>query len=222
MNQGQQNDDNVLAMPLPNNNGNVKGSSSTPSSVKPSSQGSLNGARPIALPTMTPKNQKKENEDVLAKPNANAVQGNIHITILRFYLFCCNFNFEISSGDLPVPEKLPEGVVNAEENEISNNIVDDRYKNKIEQSKAKKQEETDGENMANEDLDQQNLDEGLNFGDAIKHAEKQNFNKQHIDNLGAFKQSKNQQVAIGGGEYKEGQLEENPGNDEGEDGKLKV
>ncbi|XP_044752808.1 CAP-Gly domain-containing linker protein 1 homolog [Coccinella septempunctata] len=192
--QGQQNDQNVLAIPLPNNEGkNNKGSSSTPSSIKSSSQGNLNGARPLAVPTMTPKSQKNESGDVSAKHNGNAVP----------------------QGVLPVPENLPEDVVPAEENEVRNNMVDERYKNKIDESKIKKQEEMERENMGNEDLDQQNIDEGLNFGDAVKHAEKQN--KEHIDNLGVFKEQKNQQIALGVGDYKDGQVEENPGMDEAED-----
>ncbi|XP_045470027.1 uncharacterized protein DDB_G0284459-like [Harmonia axyridis] len=188
--QGQQNDQNVLALPFPNNEGNKKGSSSTTSSVKPSSQGSLNGARPLVVPTMTPKN-KKNTDDVLAKPNANVVP----------------------QGVLPVPEQLPDGVVPAEENEIPNDIVDDRYKHKMDESKAKKQEESEKDNIANEELDQ-NLDDGLGFGDPIKQAEKQNFNKEHIDNLGAGQKI---QMAVGAADYRDGQVEENPAMDEGED-----
>ncbi|KAL3282707.1 hypothetical protein HHI36_005879 [Cryptolaemus montrouzieri] len=204
---GQQADQNVLVMPIPNNEASGTKSSSTASSAKQSSQGSLNGARPLALPTMTPKNTKNVNGDVLANPNVNKVPEAV----------------------LPIPNKVPEGVVaankNIEPNENPQDIIDNRYKNQIEEVKERKHEELEKENVANEVFEPPNQgDEGLGFGDPIKQAEKQNFNKEHIDNLAVYKEGGARNEGIAGGDYKEGphdQLEENAGMDEGEDGKFR-
>ncbi|KAK9872986.1 hypothetical protein WA026_020333 [Henosepilachna vigintioctopunctata] len=196
-------DQNVRVIPIPNNAMPIKPSSTT-SSVKQSSRGSLNGARPLALPTMTPGNVKKSN-DVLANPNSN----------------------KVAEGVLPVPDSVPVGVVPVDkslpDNQISNDIIDNRYQNKIDVN-LKKPEEMENENVGNEDLEQPNVGDELGFGESIKKVEKQNKNKQHIDNLAVHRLGPIRNEGILAGDYKErqnDQLEDNVGIDEVEDGKLK-
>lgn len=104
------------------------------------SQGSLNGARPLLVPTVTPKTKSPNN----------------------------NQNGDEQHPVLPLPsynnnKKLPDGVVAVPVDKHSNDKpeenVNNRYLNKIE---VKKPDEGDNDNGAHEEFDQP---QGFNFGD---------------------------------------------------------
>lgn len=143
----------------PNQNFIKTPTKSTTSSSLKVSQGSLNGARPLLIPTVTPKSAKK-----------------------------------LPDGVVPVPEKREvEKKTEEEKNELPEENFNNRYRNKISDIGAKedvkKVDEADKENGAHEVFDQHVGGAYDNFGfgelnDPIKNAEKQSFNKQHIDRLG--------------------------------------
>ncbi|XP_044267177.1 putative leucine-rich repeat-containing protein DDB_G0290503 [Tribolium madens] len=143
----------------PNQNFIKTPTKSTTSSSLRVSQGSLNGARPLLIPTVTPKNVKK-----------------------------------VPEGVVPIPEKreVEKKTEEEEKNELPEETVNNRYRNKISdiamKEDAKKADEADKENGAHEVFDQHVGGAYDNFGfgelnEHIKNAEKQSFNKQHIDRL---------------------------------------
>ncbi|KAJ8944506.1 hypothetical protein NQ318_011764 [Aromia moschata] len=136
---------------------------STKSGLKPS-QPSLNGARPLLLPTMTPETINKN--DMLGINNVDKQK--------------------LPDGVVAIPKE--------ENNHNEPEIVNNRYqiaKESVNEHVDKKavKEDMDKENGAHEVFDaplgQNNLDE-LAFGDNdhIKQAEKPKLEKNHIDNLG--------------------------------------
>ncbi|KAJ8960664.1 hypothetical protein NQ314_006056 [Rhamnusium bicolor] len=157
----------VLAVPNSNDYRSLVSKSTTKSGLRPS-QGSLNGARPLLVPTVTPETLNK-----------NVVLG-----------VSSDYNKrKLPQGVVAVPDKKEENDQN-EQPEIINN----RYQNVKESAnepvgeKAVK-EDIEKENGAHEVFDANpahNGFDGLAFGenDHIKNAEKQNFDKNHIDTLG--------------------------------------
>ncbi|RZC34952.1 Golgi integral membrane protein 4, partial [Asbolus verrucosus] len=141
--------------------------STTSSSLKVS-QGSLNGARPLLMPTVTPK-------------SANSVPPSPYVK-------------KLPEGVVPPPEKRDvDKKAEDEKNELPEETINNRYRNKISDNafkeEAKKVDEVDKENVAHEVFDQPHIGayDNVGFGDVIdpiKNAEKQNYDKQHIDNLG--------------------------------------
>jgi hypothetical protein len=148
----------------PNQNLKTPTKSTTSSSLQ-ASQGSLNGARPLLIPTVTPKSANKNRPP---------------LPYLK----------KLPEGVVPVPEKRDvEKKTEEEKNELPDETINNRYRNKINdialKEDAKRADEADKENGAHEVFDQHIYD-NFAFGEAnepIKNAEKQNFNKQHIDQL---------------------------------------
>ncbi|XP_018569335.1 putative leucine-rich repeat-containing protein DDB_G0290503 [Anoplophora glabripennis] len=170
--EGKPSDANVLNMPpvdkqeksvlaVPNSNDFVSpvSKSTTRSGLKPS-QGSLNAARPLLRPTVTPETLIKN-----------------------------NYNQALPEGVVPDPDKKEDNGQN-EQPEIVNNRYQNvkESANEVAVEKTGK-EDIDKENGAHEVFDAplgQNGLEGLAFGDNdhVKNVEKQHFEKNHIDALG--------------------------------------
>ena len=138
----------------------------------------MNGARPLLVPTVTPKSAK------LVPPLPYAKK--------------------LPEGVVPVPEKREVDKKTEEErNELPDETVNNRYRNKINEiaKEEKKLDEVDKENVAHEVFDQHNAYDNFGFGemnDGVKNVEKQNF-KQHIDHLGVegnkvYENEDNQQI----------------------------
>ncbi|CAG9832437.1 unnamed protein product [Diabrotica balteata] len=169
----------VLAQPYANDNKAISSSTSSNNVLKPS-QASLDGARPILVPTLTPVSARKDNK--------------------------------VPDGVVAIPEKKEEEVVNA------------RYQNAREsanepvpQAEKAAKDEIEKENVAHEVFDAPLFHDGLQFdnNDNFKQVDKPNFDKKHIDALGAphDKDKKNQEDQ---GDYKDQndvQLEENDDDD---------
>ncbi|XP_072383667.1 uncharacterized protein [Diabrotica undecimpunctata] len=169
----------VLAQPYANDNKAISSSTSSNNVLKPS-QASLDGARPILVPTLTPVSVRKDNK--------------------------------VPEGVVAIPEKKEEEVVNA------------RYQNaresaneRVPQAEKAAKDEIEKENVAHEVFDAPLFHDGLQFdnNDNFKQVDKPNFDKKHIDALGAphDKDKKNQEDQ---GDYKDQndvQLEENDDDD---------
>ncbi|XP_028128134.1 glutamic acid-rich protein isoform X1 [Diabrotica virgifera virgifera] len=166
----------VLAQPYANDNKVVSSSTSSNNVLKPS-QASLDGARPILVPTLTPVSVRKDNK--------------------------------VPEGVVAIPEKKEDEVVNARyqnARESANELVP--------QAEKAAKDEIEKENVAHEVFDAPLFHDGLQFdNDNFKQVDKPNFDKRHIDTLGAPKDKKNQEDQ---GDYKDQndvQLEENDDDD---------
>lgn len=198
---------NVLATP---NNDNMK-SISPAGSSKATSRASLDGARPIGLPTVTPENAKRggnQHSQVLPIPYVKLPEGVV----------------PVPSKDLDRVKKTEQEDKNAIDNEI-NEALPNRYRNNIIENERANEERAE---KSERDIKfKLKLDEAENaahevFDAPLVSKEKLRFDAHHINMLGdgPIKEGHIQKIDDGqeGLEYdKEGQNEA-PADDPEEDG----
>lgn len=155
----------VLARPVENQNNKLTSKSTTETGIR-SSQGALNGARPINLPT-TPNSKKstakKLPEGVVAEPPK-------------------------SRNDNP-----DSGAVLAPPNDEN---VNNRYQNKIIENEGEENHAKEEMDVGHNNFDELDFKSINSNKEAIKQAEKMNFHKKHIDSLGVDRKDYDQDAPM--------------------------